>query len=113
MARSGWLARIRASICVLGLLAACAACTSQLTKPPAQYEAGVELPAGAGREILATSCLSCHDLGGLELFKGFYARDSWRALVLTMQANGAVIEPGEIEVLADYLEMYFGPNPRR
>jgi hypothetical protein len=56
--------------------------------------------------------LVCHDLGGLALFKGFYTRDSWRDLVLTMRENGADVDGAETEVLADYLEQHFGPQAR-
>jgi hypothetical protein len=51
-------------------------------------------------------------LGGLALFKGFYTRDSWRDLVLTMRENGAQVDGAEVEVLADYLEQHFGPQTR-
>ena len=101
----------------LSVLTLAAACTTQAPKPtpvfeaPAPaFEAGVELPAGAGREILVASCLSCHELRALALFKGFYTRDSWRALVLTMQENGAEVDAGEVELLADYLAQHFGPD---
>jgi hypothetical protein len=80
----------------------------QPSAPP--IDPGVALPAGAGRDILVGACLACHDLGGLNLFKGFYTRASWRELVLTMQANGAAVDGGEVEVLADYLARYFGPQ---
>jgi hypothetical protein len=96
---------------VLGLLA-CGACATQAPKPAPAYDAGVELPEGRGREILVGSCLACHDLGGLALFKGFYTRDSWRDLVLTMRENGAQVDGAEVEVLADYLEQHFGPQTR-
>ncbi|WP_428103159.1 hypothetical protein [Candidatus Rariloculus sp.] len=73
-------------------------------------EAGVELPEGQGREILVSACLSCHDLGGLALFSGFYTRDNWRTLVLTMIETGATVDAAEIEVVADYLAQHFGPD---
>jgi len=104
---------------VLGLLAAGAACTTQpqlpvpaSTQSPAlasAFEPGVDLPAGAGREILMASCLNCHELSALALFKGFYTRDSWRALVLTMVENGAEVDGTGVEVLSDYLTQHFGP----
>ncbi len=90
----------RGPVFLLGLLAACAGCTTQapaLEPPP---EAGVELPVGQGREILVVSCLGCHELGSLALFKGYYTRDSWRVLVLTMIESGAEVDAAEIEVLA-------------
>jgi cytochrome c5 len=76
-------------------------------------DAGVTLPDGQGREILVRACLACHDLGGLELFSGFYRRDDWRALVLTMQAHGADIDSTDVETLADYLALHFSPVARR
>lgn len=110
MESSGSRARTSASAFALGLLAACTACTTQSPKPGPPIEAGVELPAGPGREILIASCLSCHDLGALALFKGFYTRDSWRDLVRTMIENGAEVDASELEVLSDYLAQHFGPD---
>jgi len=72
----------------------------------------VELPEGAGREILVDSCLNCHELSALSLFKGFYGRDQWHSLVLTMQQNGAELDAVEIEIVTDYLGRYFGPDSR-
>jgi hypothetical protein len=73
------------------------------------FEAGVELPEGPGREILVAACLGCHELTALGLFKGFYTRESWQTLVLTMKEQGAPVDETEIEVLADYLAQHFGP----
>lgn len=117
MASSGCRARIRRSVVLLGLLAACGACTatrpqSTASQPASSvattFGAGVELPAGPGRDILVAACLGCHELTALALFKGFYTRDSWRDLVLTMEANGAEVDGAEVEVLADYLAQHFG-----
>ena len=95
---------------MLGVLAVCAACTTQSPKLAPTPEIGVELPEGRGREILVASCLGCHPLGALALFKGYYTRDSWLSLLLTMQENGAEVDAAELEVLADYLEQHFGPD---
>lgn len=112
MASSGSRARTKRSAFLLGVLAACGACTTAPVRETAPaFEPGVELPAGRGREILIASCLSCHQLTGLPLFAAFYTRDSWRTLVLTMKGHGAEINDAQIEVLADYLAQYFGPAP--
>jgi mono/diheme cytochrome c family protein len=66
------------------------------------------LPAGRGRAILERECLKCHELDALDLFKGFYTRDQWASLVATMRANGARVDDDELDVLAAYLERYFG-----
>lgn len=115
MASFGCRARIRKTIGLLGLLVACGACTTPPPLPqspslPTAFEAGVELPPGTGRDILVADCLSCHELSALALFKGFYTRDSWRDLVVTMRANGAALDDAEVEVLADYLAQHFGPS---
>ncbi len=111
MASSGCRARTKRSAFLLGVLAACGACTTAPVRETAPaFEPGVELPAGQGREILIASCLSCHQLTGLPLFAAFYTRDSWRTLVLTMKGHGAEINDAQIEVLADYLAQYFGPE---
>ena len=73
-----------------------------------RFEAGVDLPAGLGREIVVNECLVCHELAVLELFKGFYTRDSWRSLVVSMRAHGADVDDAEVEVVSDYLTQHFG-----
>ncbi len=111
MASSSYRARTKRAAFLLGVLAACGACTTAPVREAAPaFEPGVELPAGQGREILIASCLSCHQLTGLPLFATFYTRDSWRTLVQTMKGHGAEINDAQIEVLADYLAQYFGPK---
>ena len=139
MASSGSRARTRNFAFLLGLLAIGGACTTAQAPRPAPgvepqpapvvepqpapatpavesqtpapaFEAGVELPAGRGREILIASCLGCHELTTLPLFAQFYTRDSWRTLVLTMKEQGAEVDGTEIEALADYLARHFGRN---
>jgi hypothetical protein len=83
------------------------ACAAQ--RAPDGSEAALSaLPPGPGRAILERECLKCHELDALELFKGFYTRDQWSSLIVTMRGNGAQIEDGELDVLAAYLERYFG-----
>jgi hypothetical protein len=94
------------------VLAACGACTATPARVAAPaFAPGVELPDGPGREILFESCLSCHELTALPLFKAFYTRDSWRTLVLSMRGHGAQIDDAEVEVLSDYLVRHFGVAP--
>ena len=94
--------------------AASAASTASAAAAPSApvFAPGVELPAGPGREIIDASCLSCHDLTALPLFAPFYTRDTWRTLVVTMQAHGADVDNAEVEVLSDYLAQHFGAKPR-
>jgi mono/diheme cytochrome c family protein len=99
----------------LAVAAACGGCAPaplrEVAQPPA-FESGVELPAGQGRDLLAASCLGCHDLSALPLFAPFYTRDSWRTLLVTMQAHGAEVSDADVEVLADYLAQHFGQEAR-
>jgi mono/diheme cytochrome c family protein len=73
-------------------------------------DAGLALPPGEGRGILERQCLSCHELEALALFSGFYDRERWRSLVITMRANGAEVDDAEVEIVADYLARHFGTD---
>lgn len=94
---------------------ATAACSQRPTGPGASAptadfaDPGVDLPAAPARELLLSRCLGCHDLGGLDLFKDFYAREDWLRLLETMVAHGAAVDRSEIAIMADYLALYFGP----
>jgi len=85
---------------------AVAGCTAGGVAP--QTAAARNLPPGEGRVVLERECLKCHELDAIELFSGFYNRDRWRSLVLTMRANGANVDDAEVEVLAAYLARYYG-----
>lgn len=106
MASSACRARLRSGCALFGL-AAVAACGGRTLQPVA----GIDLPAGPGRELLLRDCVGCHDLGGLELYRGFYSRDDWRLLVQTMVTHGATTAPAEVETIADYLSLHFGRQP--
>ena len=67
-----------------------------------------ELPDGPGKKILQASCTSCHELGEVTKFKGYYTRAQWRDVVQTMMDYGAKLQPAEAEVLADYLTEHLG-----
>jgi hypothetical protein len=101
--------RAEVSVSLLCLLAFCGGC--EATRLPASvrtYDAGVELPSGAGRQVLVEQCLICHELTALELFKDFYDRDNWKSLIISMRANGAEVDDAQVEVLSDYLAHNFG-----
>jgi hypothetical protein len=67
-----------------------------------------DLPEGAGKKILQTSCTTCHELDEVTKFKGYYTRAQWRDVVVTMVDYGAKLQPTEIDVLADYLAEHLG-----
>jgi cytochrome c5 len=75
---------------------------------PAQAVAAEQLPQGAGRQILMSACTSCHNLREVTKFSGFYGREQWRDIVLTMMDYGAPVNAKEVEVLSDYLAQHLG-----
>jgi len=75
---------------------------------PAPAVAAEQLPQGAGRQILTSACTSCHNLREVTKFSGFYGREQWRDIVLTMMDYGAPVNAKEVEVLTDYLTAALG-----
>ena len=75
---------------------------------PAQAVSPEQLPAGAGRQILTNACTSCHNLREVTKFSGFYGREQWRDIVLTMMDYGAPVNEKEVEVLTAYLTEHLG-----
>ena len=85
------------------------ACAARQTTKPVSRTAEVDaLPDGAGKRILQGSCRSCHDLGEVTKFRGYYNRAQWRDIVATMVLYGAEVEEKEVEVLTDYLVEHLG-----
>ena len=67
-----------------------------------------QLPDGAGRQILMSACVACHGLREVTKFRGFYTREQWRDIVLTMVDYGAPVSEKDAEVLTDYLTANLG-----
>ena len=67
-----------------------------------------ELPDGEGKNILFTSCTTCHDLKEVTKLRGYYTRAQWRDLVVTMKEYGAEVDDKQIDILADYLGQNLG-----
>jgi hypothetical protein len=63
-----------------------------------------------GRALLERACTSCHDLGGLEGFKGYWGEPQWRDMVATMRDHGAVLSDVEADVLVAWLTAEYGPG---
>jgi cytochrome c5 len=78
----------------------------------AEQVAGAMLPAGEGRDILKAACISCHDLGGLQAYKGYYDAEKWRAMLVTMVGHGAQLNEDQLAVLTAYLDRHFGPDAK-
>jgi hypothetical protein len=69
---------------------------------------GDELPEGDGKKILLVACTTCHELDEVTKFRGYYTREQWHDIVVTMVEYGAPVEPPQVEVLADYLAAHLG-----
>ena len=77
----------------------------ELQKP---HPSGIELPEGEGRALLLAACTRCHDLRGLPAYKGYWSRQRWRDMLVTMVKNGAPLSNEQADVLAEYLAEHFG-----
>lgn len=78
------------------------------TAPTTVAASSEELPEGAGRQILMSACVACHGLREVTKFRGFYTRQQWRDVVLTMVDYGAPVGEKDAEVLTDYLTANLG-----
>jgi hypothetical protein len=67
-----------------------------------------DLPDGEGKKILLTACTSCHELTEVTKFRGYYNRQQWRDIVVTMMEYGAPVDEKQVDVLADYLTAHLG-----
>ena len=67
-----------------------------------------QLPEGAGRQILTSACVACHGLREVTKFRGFYTREQWRDIVMTMVDYGAPVSAKDSEILTDYLTANLG-----
>jgi virginiamycin B lyase len=67
-----------------------------------------DLPEGDGKKILQSACTSCHDLKEVTKFKGFYTRENWHEIVVTMVEYGAPLKSDQVPVLVDYLTKHLG-----
>ena len=69
-----------------------------------------DLPDGEGKKILLASCTSCHELTEVTKFRGYYTRQQWRDIVVTMMEYGAPVDEKQVDVLADYLAAHLGKH---
>jgi cytochrome c5 len=92
-------------------VAACAARQPPTRQAPQQVSRTADaeaLPDAPGKRILQASCTTCHDLGEVTKFRGYYDRAQWRDIVVTMVEYGAKVEKQDVEVLSDYLVQHLG-----
>jgi hypothetical protein len=77
------------------------------------FDPNIDLPESAGRELVLRACTKCHELAGLEAYKGYWGLAQWQAMVEDMVKNGALLQPAEQHMVADYLTRHFGPDTQK
>jgi mono/diheme cytochrome c family protein len=66
------------------------------------------LPEGPGKKVLEKECGGCH---GVALFLGRHeSRDAWGRTIENMIGRGARVTPADMELMADYLTKFYGPD---
>jgi len=79
-----------------------------VTAPAGRTAQSEELPDGPGKKILLASCTSCHELTEVTKLRGYYTKDDWRDVIVTMVKYGATLNDKESDVLVDYLAANLG-----
>jgi hypothetical protein len=103
--RSPARSTLRAAIASSALIAA--ACASNPVRPIATVPGG-DLPSGQGKVILQAACTVCHDLGEVTKFRGYYGKEQWQDVVMTMVRYGARVNEENVAVLVEYLTQTLG-----
>jgi len=114
-----WMQRLRSPIailaagtCVAFAVSACQAADKEEAASDKRYNPNIDLPQSEGRELVLRACVKCHELGGLDAYRGYWNLEQWREMVVGMVKNGAELLPPEQEVVAAYLTRHFGPGTR-
>ena len=64
------------------------------------------LPAGAGKDLVESRCVTCHDL--LRVVASRRPRSDWDGIVANMVNRGATATPDERQTIVAYLSSQFG-----
>jgi cytochrome c5 len=75
-------------------------------QPPPSPASLAALPAGAGKELIESRCVACHDLTRIVTSKR--QKTEWEGIVANMVARGASATPEERQTLVAYLSAQFG-----
>lgn len=82
------------------LIAPAAACVAA--------ERPVALAPGAGSELVASRCASCHSLDYVTINAPFLSREQWQASVTKMRSFGAPLSDDEARAIVAYLAGAYG-----
>jgi len=77
---------------------------------PAQAQTANALPAGDGRDLVATACSQCHALTVITTLRNGPA--GWKRHVYNMVLRGAQLTPREADSVLSYLSTNFGPGQK-
>jgi uncharacterized protein (DUF169 family) len=77
-----------------------------------QNDKPADAPEPEGKKILDTACTVCHSLKEVEKFKGFYKKEDWQDVVVTMVKYGADVKDEKVPVLVDYLAKTYSPETK-
>jgi cytochrome c5 len=69
-----------------------------------------ELPAGAGKDLVAKVCTVCHDTARIISKK--WTKAEWNDTVDKMAARGAMASDEEFDAIVTYLAKNFGPSEK-
>lgn len=75
---------------------------------PLRAQSGPTLPAGEGRELVASVCTGCHTLSTIVQIRDGAA--GWRQFVNYMIMKGAQVSVHDRDTIVAYLAANFGPN---
>jgi cytochrome c5 len=75
-------------------------------QPPPSPASLAALPGGAGKELIESRCVACHDLTRIVSSKR--QKTEWEGIVANMVARGASASPDERQTLVAYLTTNFG-----
>ncbi|MDP9170609.1 MAG: helix-hairpin-helix domain-containing protein [Acidobacteriota bacterium] len=89
--------RVALAVLTFGLILTSAA--------PAQ---DVVLPDGKAKKIIENNCSDCHGLD--QVAQSQMSAADWRTTVNRMVKKGATLSPAEIDMVVDYLSVYFTPD---
>ncbi|HVW83098.1 MAG TPA: helix-hairpin-helix domain-containing protein [Bryobacteraceae bacterium] len=66
------------------------------------------LPDGKAKKLIEDTCTECHGLD--QVVSNAMSADQWRATVNKMVKKGATLSPEQIDMVVDYLSVYFAPE---
>ena len=93
----------------LVFLAAAATIAPALAAQAQPDPEAIQLPDGAGKQIVQSACTKCHTLE--RVVAAGYAREGWQLMVNQMVSNGAKLTPEQIPMVVDYLAKHFPEKP--